>query len=215
MPVNKSKIETMFRRYRFDCISISSYDKKKLKLMIGHLVSETLKLRFFLHKIIYMRVLAYKSKLLFSLISYSYFIFSDRINPYLFTVLLLFSKLSDAVGMEIIQMFSTTNVFLNNIYVKYLKYVYTYISYVHTSIALHKVTSGAASLPTHIRKFTVLRSPHIDKRSREQFEIRTYKRAYAYIQELAPFYRYIYLSKLKTYTCSTVFSLQIVKYDSV
>ena len=31
-------------------------------------------------------------------------------------------------------------------------------------------------MPTRIEKFTVLRSPHIDKKSREQFEIRTHKR---------------------------------------
>jgi small subunit ribosomal protein S10 len=31
-------------------------------------------------------------------------------------------------------------------------------------------------LPTKINKFTVLRSPHVDKKSREQFEIRTHKR---------------------------------------
>ena len=35
---------------------------------------------------------------------------------------------------------------------------------------------GPIPLPTHIEKFTVLRSPHIDKKSREQFEIRTHKR---------------------------------------
>ena len=31
-------------------------------------------------------------------------------------------------------------------------------------------------MPRRIEKFTVLRGPHIDKKSREQFEIRTYKR---------------------------------------
>ena len=36
--------------------------------------------------------------------------------------------------------------------------------------------AGPVPLPTHIRKFTVIRSPHIDKDSREQFEIRTHKR---------------------------------------
>ncbi len=36
--------------------------------------------------------------------------------------------------------------------------------------------SGPIPLPTHIERFTVLRSPHIDKRSREQFEIRTHRR---------------------------------------
>ncbi len=35
---------------------------------------------------------------------------------------------------------------------------------------------GPVPLPTHINKFTVLRSPHVDKKSREQFEIRTHKR---------------------------------------
>ncbi len=35
---------------------------------------------------------------------------------------------------------------------------------------------GPIPLPTHIEKFTVLRSPHVDKKSREQFEIRTHKR---------------------------------------
>ena len=35
---------------------------------------------------------------------------------------------------------------------------------------------GPIPMPTHIQKFTVNRSPHIDKKSREQFEIRTHKR---------------------------------------
>ena len=36
--------------------------------------------------------------------------------------------------------------------------------------------SGPIPLPTKISRFTVLRSPHIDKKSREQFEIRTHLR---------------------------------------
>ncbi len=35
---------------------------------------------------------------------------------------------------------------------------------------------GPIPLPTKIARFTVLRSPHIDKKSREQFEIRTHRR---------------------------------------
>ena len=35
---------------------------------------------------------------------------------------------------------------------------------------------GPVPLPTAIQKFCVLRSPHIDKKSREQFEMRTHKR---------------------------------------
>jgi len=36
--------------------------------------------------------------------------------------------------------------------------------------------SGPIPLPTGIERYTVLRSPHVDKKSREQFEIRTHKR---------------------------------------
>jgi small subunit ribosomal protein S10 len=35
---------------------------------------------------------------------------------------------------------------------------------------------GPIPLPTRIERFTVNRSPHVDKKSREQFEIRTFKR---------------------------------------
>ena len=41
---------------------------------------------------------------------------------------------------------------------------------------------GPIPLPTRIERYTVLRSPHIDKKSREQFEIRTHKRL-IYIEE--------------------------------
>jgi small subunit ribosomal protein S10 len=36
--------------------------------------------------------------------------------------------------------------------------------------------AGPIPLPTRINRYTVLRSPHVDKKSREQFEIRTHKR---------------------------------------
>lgn len=44
---------------------------------------------------------------------------------------------------------------------------------------------GPIPLPTKIEKYTLLRSPHIDKKSREQFEIRTHKRL-LYILETTP-----------------------------
>jgi small subunit ribosomal protein S10 len=36
--------------------------------------------------------------------------------------------------------------------------------------------AGPIPLPTRINKYTVNRSPHVDKKSRDQFEIRTHKR---------------------------------------
>jgi len=38
------------------------------------------------------------------------------------------------------------------------------------------VVSGPIPLPTEKKKFTVLRSPHVNKTSREQFQLNTYKR---------------------------------------
>jgi len=47
---------------------------------------------------------------------------------------------------------------------------------VETAERTGAVVIGPVPLPTQIEKFCVIRSPHIDKDSREQFEIRTHKR---------------------------------------
>ena len=47
---------------------------------------------------------------------------------------------------------------------------------VDTAKRTHSEVHGPIPLPTRIERYTVLRSPHIDKKSREQFEIRTHKR---------------------------------------
>jgi len=45
-----------------------------------------------------------------------------------------------------------------------------------TATRTNAKVAGPIPLPTKISRYTVLRSPHIDKKSREQFEIRTHKR---------------------------------------
>jgi small subunit ribosomal protein S10 len=47
---------------------------------------------------------------------------------------------------------------------------------VDTAMRTGARVSGPVPLPTKIHKVTILRSPHVDKKSREQFEIRTHKR---------------------------------------
>jgi len=49
-------------------------------------------------------------------------------------------------------------------------------SIVETAKRTGAKVSGPVPLPTKIERYTVLRSPHTDKKSREQFEMRTYKR---------------------------------------
>jgi small subunit ribosomal protein S10 len=41
--------------------------------------------------------------------------------------------------------------------------------------SLHIDSIHQINLPSHIKKFTVLQSPHIDKKSREQFQLKIYK----------------------------------------
>ena len=47
---------------------------------------------------------------------------------------------------------------------------------VETAQRTGALVQGPIPLPTRIERYTVLRSPHIDRKSREQFEIRTHKR---------------------------------------
>ncbi len=47
---------------------------------------------------------------------------------------------------------------------------------VETAERTGAAVAGPIPLPTHVEKFCVIRSPHIDKDSREQFEMRTHKR---------------------------------------
>ncbi|MBI5243135.1 MAG: 30S ribosomal protein S10 [Elusimicrobia bacterium] len=47
---------------------------------------------------------------------------------------------------------------------------------IETARRVGAVVVGPVLLPTQIRKYTVLRSPHVDKKSREQFEMRIHKR---------------------------------------
>ncbi len=47
---------------------------------------------------------------------------------------------------------------------------------VNTSKRTGAKVHGPIPLPTKIERITVLRSPHVDKKSREQFEMRTHKR---------------------------------------
>lgn len=53
---------------------------------------------------------------------------------------------------------------------------------VNTAKQTGALVRGPVPLPTRIEKYTVLRSPHIDKKSREQFEIRTHKRLVDIVQ---------------------------------
>ncbi len=53
---------------------------------------------------------------------------------------------------------------------------------VNTAKRTGATVRGPIPLPTRIQKYTVLRGPHIDKKSREQFEMRTHRRVLDIVQ---------------------------------
>mgnify|MGYP005724405907 CR=1 FL=1 len=46
------------------------------------------------------------------------------------------------------------------------------------------IVSGPIPLPTSLNRFTVLRGPHVDKKSREQFEMRTHTNVFLILLNL-------------------------------
>ena len=56
---------------------------------------------------------------------------------------------------------------------------------VRTAQETQALVHGPIPLPTRVERYTVLRSPHIDRKSREQFEIRTHKRLIDILQSTA------------------------------
>lgn len=55
----------------------------------------------------------------------------------------------------------------------YIDVANSYIKSIFSYLNINSIRQ--INLPSHIKKFTVLRSPHIDKKSREQFQLKTYK----------------------------------------
>ena len=56
---------------------------------------------------------------------------------------------------------------------------------VDTAKRTHSEVHGPIPLPTRVERFTVLSSPFIDKKARQQFEIRTHKRLIDIVQATA------------------------------
>ena len=56
---------------------------------------------------------------------------------------------------------------------------------VNTAKRTHSEVHGPIPLPTRVEKYTVLSGPHVDKKARQQFEIRTHKRLIDIVQATA------------------------------
>ncbi|MBQ9873788.1 MAG: 30S ribosomal protein S10 [Thermoguttaceae bacterium] len=56
---------------------------------------------------------------------------------------------------------------------------------VETAKRTGSIVRGPIPLPTRVERYTVLSSPHVDKKARQQFEIRTHKRVIDIVQATA------------------------------
>ena len=73
-----------------------------------------------------------------------------------------------------------------------------------------------SSPPTKVKKFTVLRSPHIDKKSREQFEMRFFKKHVHFVGFLSLLELHFFVDLLKNFTFVGVQSkIRLTTYTTI
>lgn len=185
-----------------DRLYISSYSKTDIRALAAHCVQDMHKLNLYIHKILMLRVHTLQYACTYNLL------FLDRSSSVLSIDsntsnldVVWYSHLCNLLQYNNSKLgLSTVNIFFDCfsivskhscLYSNYGYYLYYYgLCIAH---ALHSILGnrGVASLPTRIQKYTVLRSPHTDKKSREQFERRTHKKVYSFPSLFAEYYVYL------------------------
>ena len=79
---------------------------------------------------------------------------------------------------------------------------------VNTAKRTGATVRGPIPLPTRIQKYTVLRGPHIDKKSRDQFEMRTHRRVLDIVEPTPQIGRATRLNSSHTVISYAVFCLK-------
>jgi len=178
-----------------------------------------------------LRLLSFKSGIISSCIyfkhinslvtpfSYNYFLFINNIFIFfrLFTFFSVsFHKYRSDYYYSICIHFSirlfTNCLHYYSIYSSYSNYIFFYICYFSILIFFSRLKKGVVSLPTSIKKYTVLRSPHTDKKSREQFEIRSHKRLFYFPSLFSTFYVHTCYLSYSSFLCNYVHTLNIEKH---
>ena len=215
----------MFRMY--DNISIHSFKKNNLRSLSSQLVEDIGNLHFLIRKVLYLRVISHKALILS--LSLDFFIIRRCISVSLFSFLNKLSNLHFFFFSFYNEFSNLYRLYLCNIclfnshqlpvlcylrYISYYRYLMTYSFYFITSSFFSILSTGVASLPTRIKKFTVLRSPHSDKKSREQFELRTHKRVFQFPSCFASYYNYTSFQHSGISLCTYSHTYHKIKYDS-
>jgi ribosomal protein S10 len=78
------------------------------------------------------------------------------------------------------------------------KNINKYLYFLQTLLTQLKIPFKSVFLPTKIKKITLLKSPHVNKSAREQFQINIYKRVLQINVDLVPdVFRFIFINKPK------------------
>jgi len=198
-----------------DRLYISSYRKANIRALAEHCIADINKLSNYLHKIAQLR---------FYLLQYSFIhiLYGKQIQvPYIneTNVLCLRYFINmihvDSVLFSTFYKYHVSN--LHNIDV-FVYYTYgTFIGYYAICVELYKFAlfykKGLCSLPTKTSRYTVLRSPHTDKKSREQFERRTHRKVYMFPSIMAEYYAFLCESHYVYMYCTVVHEYNKVCYE--
>lgn len=215
----------MFRMY--DNISIHSFKKNNIRSLSSQLVEDIGNLHFFIRKVLHLRAVSHKALLLsLSLdfvsirrsISVSLFLFLNQLSKLHFFFFSFNNSFCNLYRLYLCNICFFNSYLLPLLcylrYLSYYRYLVAYSLYFITSSFFSRLSTGVASLPTKIKKFTVLRSPHSDKKSREQFELRTHKRVFRFPSCFASYYDYTSFQHSGISLCTYAHTSYVIKNDS-
>jgi hypothetical protein len=219
--MSSSKI---FRVY--EKISINSFRKKNIVSLSSKMVLDIHKLQRYIIRLIYLRVLSYKCLLLshcaafsanttisaplqsFIHYVYSFILYFNIYNARRALSFYVFVKHATVIYIYLLP------VTYYIMYASYYMFLIYYLFYFITATLFNKLRNGVATLPTRIKRYTVLRSPHADKKSREQFELRIHKRVFSFNSFFSSYNNYTCFMHNSAFLCAYAHTYILYKYDS-
>lgn len=172
-----------------DRLYITSYRRANIRILAEHCIHDVKKLSTYLHKIVQFRLFTIKYIFLHILASRQMSLHSCSV----LNVFFMRYFVNATTSRSAFNVFYTSH-FYNTLELSCLLYC-TYglfFGYYALCFELYKFTmfykKGLCSLPTRHSKYTLLRSPHTDKKSREHFERCIHRKVYMFPSMLSGYY---------------------------
>lgn len=187
-----------------DRLSITSYKRANIRLLAEHCITDVKKLSLYLHKIVQFRLFYIKYLFLYVLAGKQmHLAYCSEFN------IMFMRYFATNITADIFHVFYTSHFYKilllsNNVHSTYGLLIGYYVF----SAELYKFTvfykKGLSSLPTSYSKYTVLRSPHTDKKSREQFERCIHRKVYTFPSMLSEYFALLCTSHYAYMSCNIV-----------